>query len=687
MKTILMGALVAVLAAASYPAYADEYLENVNHVLDAWTDLRNNYLIENFFGESYPTPETAAMETVSNAIEMYELTRAAPQVQVTERGTFVSHPLNPYGTPVVAFDVINSMRTLEEVYPFVIDAGTLDMLAEGAFPGTVGLYATFLEDADRPLNIILQDLQDSDGTWVSYTFENPSIGMSQVKHVWLTLHDGYIFGSGYYESSDVQTIEAVESLIRMYDAAGTGSFASIHADQGESFVLDAGTMHIITHTNADATSSAIRDAISTDWDLDVISGMLDRHGSMWVSYPSITPYHGGEYARAYLQLHDGHIFGSSYGIFPEARVQSLVDEVITLYKLEGAGAFPIITSLSLEPTSLAVVGVMESKVLAYAGSPAAVGQTVILSSIFDQDADTLLQSLRDNPGLWLDTIFIDSTSVASVELRRSTWLVLHDGHLFAAGHIYSPEARSVGIVNEAIETYKIHGEKAFDRITWQSVRPEIVYPFVVDAQTWELVAHGALPERVGVCCAAPIAASNDLDAARQALEQNPGIWLEYTFYNPIAERYDFKRTYLSTYDGYTFAAGYYYANLDQLDALIQEGINLYDTAGQDAAFASINAMMTTGALNTFVLDQETLDIAAHSRIPALAGTNIGVVINNYEFLQGHLGAKLQDDGDTAVTYIIYMHPETGASILRLTLFQLHDGYIFAVDQPYTAYTR
>ena len=149
-------------------------------------------------------------------------------------------------------------------------------------------------------------------------------------------------------------------------------------------------MHIITHTNADATSSAIRDAIGTDWDLDVISGILDKHGSMWVSYPSITPYHGGEYVRAYLQLHGGHIFGSGYGIFPEARVQSLVDEVITLYKLEDEDAFPIITSLSLEPTSLAVVGVMESKVLAYAGAPAAVGQTVILSSIFDQDADTLL---------------------------------------------------------------------------------------------------------------------------------------------------------------------------------------------------------------------------------------------------------------------------------------------------------
>ena len=686
MKTVLMGALVAVLAAASYPVYADEYLEHVNDMLGVWTDMRNDYLIENFFGESYPTPEMAAMGTVSNAIEMYELTRATPEVQVTDRGTFVSHPHNPYGIPVVAFDVINSMRTLEESYPFVIDAGTLEMLAEGAFPGTVGLYAAFLEDADRPLDAILRDLQDSDGTWVTYAFENPGMGMSQLKHAWLALYDGYIFGSGYYESPDVRTIKAVESMIRMHDAAGNGSFAPVPAYRGESFVLDAETMRIINHTNADAAGGAIGGAMDAAWDPDAISGILDRHGSMWVSYPSTTPYHGGEYVRAYLQLHDGHVFGSGYGTSPEARIQSLVGEAITLYELEGEDAFPMITS-SAESTSMAVVDVAESRVLAYAGSPAAVGHTVPLSSIFDQDSDMLLQSLQDKPGLWVDTIFVDSSSVASAEMRRSNWLVLHDGRLFAAGHAYSPEARSIDVVNGAIETYKTHGEGAFDRITWQSVRPEIVYPFVADAQTWELVAHGALPERVGVCCAAPIAASNDLDAARQALGQNPGIWLEYTFYNPIAERYDFKRTYLSTHDGYTFAAGYYYANLDQLDALIQEGIGLYDAEGRDAALAGINAMMTTGALSAFVLDQETLDIAAHGRIPALAGTNIGSVTRNYEFLQGYLGANLQDDGDTTATYVIYVHPETGASIPRLTLFHLYGGYIFAADRPYTAYTR
>ena len=57
MGRMLLGAVAAILVAVSYPAYADDYAASVQDVIDAWTDLRNNYLAESFFGESYPTPE------------------------------------------------------------------------------------------------------------------------------------------------------------------------------------------------------------------------------------------------------------------------------------------------------------------------------------------------------------------------------------------------------------------------------------------------------------------------------------------------------------------------------------------------------------------------------------------------------------------------------------------------------
>ena len=681
MKLALLVA-AATMAVAVYPAYADDYATSLQDVIDVLTDLRNDNLAESFFGESYVTPRMAAVETVNSAIDLYESTRATPQVQVTQRGTFIQHPINPYGTTVVAFDVINSMHTSEEVYPFVIDAGTLKMLAEGAFPGTVGLSAVFLDDADRPMEEILNDLQDSDGVWVSYVFNNPSTGVYDVKHTYLSLYDGYIFGAGYYESPDERALEDVASMIRMYDADGTDSFAAIPADYGISFVLGAEMLDAVAHTNPDISESAIRDALATTWNLESLSDVLARHGSLWVSYPSADPQPGSEYVRAHIRMHDGYIFGSGYGITPEARVQSLTYEAIQLYDMEGEGAYPIITSM--KGTLQMVLEPGDNIVLAFAGRPNLAGLS-IGTSLFDQDLRAL--GLSDIPGHWIDNVFVDPRTTSAAELRRSSWLVLHDGHIFAAGRVYSPEAASIEAVDAAIALYKTHGEEAFDRIIWQSVRPEIIYPFAHVAQTWELVAHAAVPERVGVCCAAPIAASNDLDAAREALEQNPGIWLEYTFYNPISDRYEYKRAWFSTYDGYTFAAGYYYGNFDQLERTIQESIDLYDTQGKDAAFASINAMEATGVNYPLILDRETLEIVAHGHNPLLVGTSILDGAVGASYIANKIEADLSSDGDTTVSNYVALDPATRSYLTQTALLRLHDGYIFWAAQPFVVYTR
>ena len=615
MNGVMLGAITSILMVTIYPAYAGDTATAAQDLIDIWTDIRNDHLIQIYFEKSYPTPDMAAIETVKSAIELYEATRAEPQVQVRDRGNFVKHPINPYGATVVAFDVINSMNTREAVYPFVIDAGTLKMLAEGAFPGTVGLSATFLNDADRPLDDILKDLQESDGTWVSYTFNNPSNNRYDVKHVWLSLYDGYIFGSGYYEEPDYRVSENVVSMVRLYDTDGIDSFANIPTDYGSSFVLDAGTLDIVAHSNPDVTGSAIKDAIDVNWRLETLSDVLTRHGSLYVSYSSPDPQSGSEYVRAYLQLRDNYVFGSGHGITADVRIQSLTDEAIQMYEMEGENAYSIITSM--EKTLHYVLDPYDNTLLAVAERPNLVGQ-----SLGPDQVDRLLsEALQNKAGLWTDSIFAGPSPVNTEELRRSSWLVLHDGHLFVAGHVYSPEAVAMDTVDSAIALYKAHGKEVFDRIAWQSVSPEIIYPFVVDTQTWELLAHAAVPERVGVCCAVPIAASNDLAAATQDLEQNPGIWLEYTFYNPVSDEYEYKSTWLSAYDEYTFAAGYYYGNFDQLERIIQEAIAVYDTEGGDAASATVNAMRSVDVNYPIILDSESFDIVAHGQSPDRVGSN------------------------------------------------------------------
>ena len=621
---------------------------------------------------------------MNSAIALYEQTRAGPNVPITERSSFTHHPINPYGTTVVAFDVINSMNTDNEVYPFIIDAGTHKILAEGAFPSTVGLSAFFLNDANLPMERILEDLKDSDGVWITYNFPNHNTGSYSDKRVWLSLHDGYIFGAGYYEVRVDDNLNHVNSMIRMYEADGTDSFAEISADSGVMFVLDAETLEVVAHTDSDVSGSAISGAIGETWPLGSLSEILAKHESLSVSYPSTSTQAGGEYTLAHLRFHDGYVFGAGYGVTEEQRIQSLAGEAVQLYDLEGEDAFGLITTM--EGVRQIVLDPDDNTIMAFTGFPILIGQN-LGTNFFDQEQDEVLKSLESRAGIWADSIFVNPFAPTTQEMRINSWVILHDGFLFTAANVYAPEEAAVDAVNAAIELYKTHGEGAFDRITWQAAIPEIIYPFVVDAQTWDLVAHGGLPERVGVCCAAPIAASNDLDAARETLEQNPGIWLEYSFYNPISERDEYKRAWLSTYDGYTFAAGYYYGSFDQMERVIQEVIDVYEAEGKDAAFASVNAMMDTGLDYPFILDRETLGIVAHGQDPGLVGSSFEDKALGAFLPVGKINDELHNDGDTTFAYYSVLDPATGSIPTKTVLFQLHDGYVIAAGQSFVVYTK
>ena len=660
------------MAVAVNSAYADDFAASIQDSLYTMTDLRNDYLIERYFGELYTAPQTAAVETVKSAIELYELTGADPYVPVAVRGTL---PGNQAG--MVAFDVINSMNTDRIVYPFVVDANTLRVVAEGAFPATVGLSAFFLNDADRPWEAVMEDLRESDGVWVTYAFVNHNTGISEDKRVWLSLHDGYIFGAGYHEVRDDDALDRVSSMIQMYDADGVDSFAAV---SGMSFVLDAGTLEAVAHT--DASGSAVKDALDTLWDLEFLSETLDKHGSLWVSYPSTDAQSGSEYVRAHLRLHDGYVFGSGYGVTAEERLQSLVDEAIRLYDLGGENALETITQLKWW-ANLAVLTVESNTVAAYIGHPEFVGLR-LSNNLIDQDPEVILEYLKNNPGLWSDTIAENFGSPQ--ELRGTAWLVLHDGYYFTIQDIYSPEEAAIGVVNEAIELYKTYGEGAFDRITWQSVVPEIIYPFVFDAETWRTVAHGGYPDRLGLLPAA-IIADHDLDEVSKMLAENEGVWLSYEFYNPVTNVREYKRAWLSTHDGYTFAAGYYYGNFESMERTIQNVIDVYEAQGRDAAFAGVNAMMQSGLEYPFVMDRETLDIVAHGQNPNLVGANFEDKALTTLLSQTKIENELHNDGDTTFSIYLILDPATNTTEMKITLFQLHDGYVVSAGQSVVYYTR
>lgn len=48
------------------------------------------------------------------------------------------------------------------------------------------------------------------GHWIEYLWPNPESGMDEMKRTWAIRHDGYLFGSGYYEPAGADTMPTVE---------------------------------------------------------------------------------------------------------------------------------------------------------------------------------------------------------------------------------------------------------------------------------------------------------------------------------------------------------------------------------------------------------------------------------------------------------------------------------------------
>lgn len=107
--------------------------------------------------------------------------------------------------PADTINNINTRTTGDPNYPFILSPVDYTVLAHGANPDRVGDTSIALTDADRPVEEIIADLQNNDGTWVEYTFAHPTTGMDQSKRTWLVLSDGLIFGAGYYIDNESMT--------------------------------------------------------------------------------------------------------------------------------------------------------------------------------------------------------------------------------------------------------------------------------------------------------------------------------------------------------------------------------------------------------------------------------------------------------------------------------------------------
>lgn len=107
-----------------------------------------------------------------------------------------------------AFAYITAMESDRENYPFVMGTDGI-ITAHGSIPSHVGDQSTIsmLDEWES----ILKDLADTGKATAIYEFNNPATDAVEPKQALLVLHDGYIFGSGFYNPAGMPGVSDPEN--------------------------------------------------------------------------------------------------------------------------------------------------------------------------------------------------------------------------------------------------------------------------------------------------------------------------------------------------------------------------------------------------------------------------------------------------------------------------------------------
>lgn len=216
-------------------------------------------------------------------------------------------------------------------YVFITDENNI-VLAQAASPNLVGVDMSLgVDGLPSGAEIVMAP---ADGHWVEYLWPNPDTDKLEMKRTWSIRHDGYLFGSGYYEpwAPDPDTLPEVskddpEAFIHAFvlEAVARYEYAGLEATlahYNDPASID-GQWYIFM---ADATDTIVAHAPSPNLlgtDLKAVEGPDGYALGMeiakatptgtWIDYLWPNPATGEtEAKRTWAIRHDNYLFGSGY---------------------------------------------------------------------------------------------------------------------------------------------------------------------------------------------------------------------------------------------------------------------------------------------------------------------------------------------------------------------------------------
>ena len=322
-------------------------------------------------------------------------------------------------------------------------------MAQNADPALIGMPDWDAIASALPITGILEELETEPGVWASYAHTNPATGEAENKRTWLIIHDGLVFGSGYY-SSDIPEADVrfvVDGTIRIYESnKENGAWIDIitpdepvTTDELYPFVINATSWTRLAdgvvpdrvgraETILDTSARSVEDVLAD----------LEADGSVWVTYTFHNPDTDTEQLkRSYLKLRDGMVFGSGYYIL-DSKVQAAVYGHVLAYVNNGRdAAFARLNAIPEEavPAYAFVVDPETGDTLAQNADPALIGMPdwdAIASAL---PITGILEELETEPGVWAS--YAHTNPATGEAENKRTWLIIHDGLVFGSGYYSS----------------------------------------------------------------------------------------------------------------------------------------------------------------------------------------------------------------------------------------------------------
>ena len=360
---------------------------------------------------------------------------------------------------------------------------------------------------------------------------------------------------------------------------------------------------------------------------------------------------------------------------PAAFTQAFVQRAVDLYGAEG---FDALLDTYNDPASVdgawyVFVADEGNLIIAHATVPANLGKSILGPLGVDSAGHNFGPALAaaTGDGVWVDYNYFNPET--GDEGIKHTWVVRHDGLLFASGWYEgaptdsSPAAQARGVVRQAVERVRERGldeAAAFYGTTAATSGPW--YVVFADAQG-TIVSHGTTPALVGKNAYGAIGVDVTGKVYGPEFLQLPpeGGWVDYASLNPVTGEQGMKHSWARFEAGHWILSGWYESGVVEADAaaqavgLVEGAIEFARIYGEEASVAFFNHEASwVGSWYVFVIDEDGILVAI-----APAPDKLGLNAHDPEEgsdITGHFYAPKLAEATEEGVWVTYWQPNPGA---------------------------